>query len=86
MTIWQLLLKFASDLDRAIESDCLQGRRLQELLKQPQYSPFTHLNEQVAILYTDNGYLDDIQNWKKLALSLKELQEYLQTSKPQYGS
>jgi F-type H+-transporting ATPase subunit alpha len=57
---------------------------LQELLKQPQYSPLP-LNEQVAILYAGiNGYLDDIPV-EKISTFTRELREYLRTSKPQYG-
>ena len=52
--------QFGSDLDPATQKQLELGRRLTELLKQPQYSPIT-LERQVAILYAvNNGYLDDI--------------------------
>jgi F-type H+-transporting ATPase subunit alpha len=76
--------QFASDLDQATQNQLARGRRLQELLKQPQYSPLP-LNEQVAILYAGiNGYLDDIPV-EKISTFTRELREYLRTSKPQYG-
>ena len=76
--------QFASDLDQATQNQLARGRRLQELLKQPQYSPLP-LNEQVAILYAGiNGYLDDIPV-EKVSTFTRELREYLRTSKPQYG-
>jgi F-type H+-transporting ATPase subunit alpha len=76
--------QFASDLDQATQNQLARGRRLQELLKQPQYSPLP-LNEQVAILYAGiNGYLDDIPV-EKISTFTRELREYLRTSKPKYG-
>jgi F-type H+-transporting ATPase subunit alpha len=61
--------QFASDLDATTKSQLDRGARLQEVLKQPVYSPLP-LEEQVAILYAaNNGYLDDVPvekvvNWK----------------------
>lgn len=76
--------QFASDLDQATQNQLARGRRLQELLKQPQYSPLP-VNEQVAILYAGiNGYLDDIPV-EKVAGYTQGLREYLRNSKPQYG-
>lgn len=76
--------QFASDLDQATQNQLARGRRLQELLKQPQYSPLP-LNEQVAILYAGiNGYLDDVPV-EKVSTFTRELREYLRTSKPKYG-
>lgn len=76
--------QFASDLDQTTQNQLARGRRLQELLKQPQYSPLP-LNEQVAILYAGiNGYLDDIPV-EKISTFTKELRQYLRTSKPKYG-
>jgi F-type H+-transporting ATPase subunit alpha len=48
------------DLDPATRRQLERGRRLTELLKQPQYRPLS-LAEQVTILYAGaNGYLDDV--------------------------
>ena len=50
----------AEDLDRATRDQLERGRRITEVLKQPQYTPMS-LGEQVAILFAvTNGYLDDV--------------------------
>jgi F-type H+-transporting ATPase subunit alpha len=48
------------ELDKATKDQLERGRRITEILKQPQYSPMT-LGKQVSILYAvTNGYLDDV--------------------------
>merc|ERR1711937_15967 len=50
----------ASDLDAATKADIERGKRLRELLKQPQSSPI-RVEEQVALIYIGvNGHLDSI--------------------------
>ena len=50
----------AEDLDRATRDQLERGRRITEVLKQPQYTPLS-LGEQIAILFAvTNGYLDDV--------------------------
>jgi F-type H+-transporting ATPase subunit alpha len=52
--------KFGSDLDAATQRQLARGERLTELLKQPQYSPFS-VEEQVAVVYAGTrGYLDKV--------------------------
>jgi F-type H+-transporting ATPase subunit alpha len=52
--------QFASDLDPGTKSRIERGRRLNEILKQPQYSPLP-VEKQVMIMYAaTNGYLDDV--------------------------
>ena len=76
--------QFASDLDQATQNQLSRGKRLQELLKQPQYSPLS-VGDQVAILYAGiNGYLDDIAV-DKIAAYTQGLRDYLKSSKAQYG-
>jgi F-type H+-transporting ATPase subunit alpha len=76
--------QFASDLDAATQQQLARGQRLQELLKQPQYSPLS-VGEQVAVIYAGtNGYLDDIPLNKVFAFK-QELMTYLSTSVPRYG-
>ncbi len=51
---------FASDLDAATQAQLARGRRLVEMLKQSQYSPFS-VEKQVAMIWAaTNGYLDSI--------------------------
>ena len=50
--------KFGSDLDASTQKMLARGERLTELLKQPQYKPFS-VEEQVAVIYAGTrGYLD----------------------------
>jgi F-type H+-transporting ATPase subunit alpha len=52
--------QFGSDLDKATLNQLNRGRRLVEVLKQPQYQPLT-VEKQVAIIYAaTNGYLDPV--------------------------
>lgn len=61
--------KFASDLDTLTQDQLARGRRLREVLKQPQASPIS-LSDQVAMIYAGTkGYLDNVK--------LREVQNFL---------
>jgi F-type H+-transporting ATPase subunit alpha len=51
---------FASDLDKASRAQLERGARLVELLKQPQYSPYSVTDETVSIWAGTTGRLDDV--------------------------
>ena len=52
--------QFASDLDRTTRAQLERGLRSQEVLKQPQFQPFS-LAKEVSIIYAlTNGFLDDV--------------------------
>jgi len=52
--------QFGSDLDPATQKQLNRGKRLTEILKQPQYQPLP-VEKQVAIIYAaTNGYLDPV--------------------------
>ena len=52
--------QFGSDLDKATQSQLERGKRLTEVLKQPQYQPMA-VEKQVFIIWTvTNGFADDI--------------------------
>src|SRR6187200_426253 len=52
--------QFGSDLDPATQKQLNRGKRLTEILKQPQYQPLS-VEKQVAIIYAaTNGYLDPV--------------------------
>ena len=52
--------QFGSDLDKSTQQAINRGRRLEELLKQPQYEPVT-VEEQVAVIYAGtSGGLDEV--------------------------
>ena len=52
---------FASDLDAASQKQLARGRRLVEILKQPQYTPYKVENQIVLIYAGLNGFMDDIE-------------------------
>jgi F-type H+-transporting ATPase subunit alpha len=80
----QAFAQFASDLDEATQKQLARGQRLQEILKQPQYSPLS-LDQQVAIIYAGTrGYLDDIPV-EKVSSFKQGLLSYLGTAHPKYG-
>lgn len=75
--------QFASDLDETTQKQLARGKRLREILKQPQNSPLS-LPEQVAIVYAaTNGKLDDIE-LEKVTEFTQGLREYLQNNKSQF--
>ena len=52
--------QFGSDLDKATKAQLDKGQRIQEILKQPQYTPLP-VAQQVAVIYAvTNGYLDEV--------------------------
>jgi len=53
--------QFASDLDEATKKQIERGKRITEIMKQPQYSPMA-VEDQVIILFAvTNGYLDSYE-------------------------
>jgi F-type H+/Na+-transporting ATPase subunit alpha len=76
--------QFASDLDRATRAQLERGLRLQEVLKQPQFSPVP-VEKQVMIIWAaTNGHLDDVpvdkvQQWET------EFHRFMETSHPEIG-
>lgn len=72
--------QFSSDLDSATKSQIERGRRVTEILKQPQFSPVP-LSDQVVLLWSaNNGLLDElpveeIKNFEKQYLEYLYLRE-----------
>ena len=53
--------QFASDLDKSTQDQLNRGRRLVEVLKQPQYKPLA-VEKQIFIIYAGtNGFLDTVE-------------------------
>jgi F-type H+-transporting ATPase subunit alpha len=74
--------QFGSDLDKQTLSQLNRGRRLVEILKQPQYQPLT-VEKQVVIIYAaGNGYLDAIELEQVRDYEIN-LYQFLETSRPQ---
>ena len=75
--------QFASDLDAATQAQLARGKRLRELLKQPQFSPLI-LAEQVAVVYAGvKGLIDEVPV-ELVPQFARELRDYLKSSKPEF--
>ena len=73
--------QFGSDLDKSSQDQLNRGRRLVEILKQPQYSPLP-VEKQVAIIFAaTRGMLDDIpvEDCRRFE---SELYKFVDNSKP----
>jgi F-type H+-transporting ATPase subunit alpha len=73
--------QFGSDLDKATQSRLDRGRRLREVLKQPQFSPMPIANQVIVIYAATRGYADSVQvadiiQWEA------ELVTYFENSQP----
>src|SRR4051812_29388077 len=70
--------QFASDLDEATRKQLERGRRVTELLKQPQYQPLQVWEMALTLFAVNNGYFDAIDVKKALAAE-KSMRDYLKT-------
>jgi F-type H+-transporting ATPase subunit alpha len=76
--------QFGSDLDKATLSQLNRGRRVQEILKQPQYEPVS-LEHQVMIIFAaTQGYADEVPI-DKMNQWQGDLVRYLDSSFPEVG-
>ena len=73
--------QFGSDLDKATLNQLNRGRRLVEVLKQPQYQPMNMAHEIAILFAVVNGYLDEIAE-ENVATYEKKFLEFLDLSKP----
>ena len=77
--------QFGSDLDKSTQAQLNRGQHMQEILKQPQYSP-VQLETQVIIIFAGtNGFsdkvpLDDMVQWEA------DLVQYMETNHPEIGN
>ena len=76
--------QFGSDLDKATQARLNRGRRLQEILKQPQYEPADLENQVIVIFAGTNGYADEVplermREWET------SLVRYMASSHPEIG-
>jgi F-type H+-transporting ATPase subunit alpha len=70
--------QFASDLDDATRRQLERGKRVVELLKQPQYQPLQVWELGVVLFAVNNGYLDDVAVEQVLPFE-KGIKDYLKT-------
>jgi F-type H+-transporting ATPase subunit alpha len=74
----------ASDLDKATQQQLGRGQRMQEILKQPQYSPM-ELEDQVVIIFAGtNGFADGVP-LDKMPEWQTDLIKFMRTSYPEIG-
>ena len=52
--------QFASDLDEATRKQLERGKRVTELMKQPQYTPLSVSQMAISLFAANEGYLDDV--------------------------
>ena len=74
--------QFASDLDPATRKQIDRGKRITELMKQPQYAPFTVAQMAVSLFAVNQGLIDDVPVEKVQAFEAA-LQTYM---KSQHGA
>ncbi len=76
--------QFGSDLDPVTQRQLDRGRRMQELLKQPQYQPVPLYQQVISIWSVNNGFVDqvpvaDVKRWEA------EMHQYLDANHPEIG-
>jgi F-type H+-transporting ATPase subunit alpha len=74
----------ASDLDKNTQGQLNQGQRMQEILKQPQYSPVELENQVIIIFAGTNGYASGVPV-EKMAQWQVDLARFMETSYPEVG-
>ncbi|NWG07903.1 MAG: F0F1 ATP synthase subunit alpha [Chloroflexi bacterium] len=74
----------ASDLDKSTQQQLGRGQRMQEILKQPQYSPMSLPDQVIAIFAGTNGYADAVPV-EKMAQWQTDLLKFMESSYPEIG-
>jgi F-type H+-transporting ATPase subunit alpha len=74
----------ASDLDKATQQQLGRGQRMQEILKQPQYSPMS-LVDQVVVMFAGTNGFADLVPVEKMAKWQTDLLKYMESSYPEIG-
>lgn len=67
---------FASDLDQNTQDQLARGRRMVEVLKQAQYTPYKVYDQIISIFSVTNGYMDEILESKIIDYE-KQLLEFI---------
>ncbi|MDR0977976.1 MAG: F0F1 ATP synthase subunit alpha, partial [Endomicrobium sp.] len=77
----QAFTQFGSDLDEDTLNRLERGRRITEILKQPQYKSYDELSEILSIFAVTSGFFDDI-DISKIAEVESQMIEYIKKSYP----
>ena len=70
--------QFGSDLDKATQDQLNRGRRLVEVLKQPQYEPLAVERQVLVIFAGTNGFLDGVDE-SDVAAYERDLYQFIET-------
>jgi F-type H+/Na+-transporting ATPase subunit alpha len=73
--------QFASDLDEVTRNQLERGQRITEIMKQPQYSPYSVAEMGVVLFAVEKGYVDDIPAQEVSAFEAS-LRGYMHASQP----
>ena len=76
--------QFGSDLDKSTQGQLNRGRRMQEVLKQPQYEPVSLEHQVIVIFAGTNGFADDVAV-EKMRQWENDLKKYMDASHPEIG-
>ncbi len=71
--------QFGSDLDEATQKRINRGKRIVEILKQPQFSPMGDLEQIISIHAAGSGLLDEVP-LEKIAEFESRIMDHLRTS------
>lgn len=76
--------QFGSDLDKSTQGQLNRGRRMQEILKQPQYEPVSLEHQVIALYAGTQGFADEVPLEKMRAWE-QALLKYMNQSYPEIG-
>jgi F-type H+-transporting ATPase subunit alpha len=74
--------QFGSDLDEVTRRQLDQGLRVQEVLKQGQYSPMELVDQIMVFFAVNNGFLDDVE-LRNIAGFERTFTRYMRDSHPE---
>lgn len=78
----QSFAQFGSDLDEDTLRRLERGKRLTEILKQPQYNPYDEISEIISIFAVTSGMFDDI-SVDEIMMVEEKLVEYIKKNHPE---
>ncbi len=78
----QSFAQFGSDLDEDTLQRLERGKRLTEILKQPQYKPYDEISEILSIFAVTSGLFDDIDA-EKITEAESEMTDYIKKTYPE---
>jgi F-type H+-transporting ATPase subunit alpha len=78
----QAFTQFGGDLDEITLRRLERGKRITEVLKQPQYKPYDELSEILSIVAVTSGFFDNIEI-TKIAEVEHQMTEYVKKSYPE---